>query len=109
MKADYQNKKDDFISQAFINVFTSLSQDYVGDIFDVYLSVPIYLNPDNRDLDRFNILWQHCPSIGGSMDEDLYGIAWVKDETEIEIKEFPENTSWLEYIGNNKNVKHEVL
>ncbi len=43
------------------------------------------------------------------MDEDLYGIAWIKDETEIDIKEFPENTSWLEYIGNNKNVKHEVL
>ena len=57
MKADYQNKKDDFISQAFINVFTSLSQDYVGDIFDAYLSVPIWLNPDNQGIDKFNILW----------------------------------------------------
>ncbi len=57
MEEDYKTKKNDFISQSFINVFTSLSQDYVGDIFDAYLSVPIYLNPDNRDLDRFNILW----------------------------------------------------
>ncbi len=57
MKADYKNKKDDFISQAFINVFTSLSQDYEGDILDAYLSVPIWLNPENEDLDRFNILW----------------------------------------------------
>ncbi len=45
------------------------------------------------------------------MDEDLdlYGIVWVKDEEEIDIEEFPENTSWLEYVGNNKDVKHEVL
>ncbi len=57
MKPDYKNKKDDFISQAFINVFTSLSQDCVGDIFDAYISVPIWLNPDNKDLDIFNILW----------------------------------------------------
>lgn len=42
------------------------------------------------------------------MDEDLYGIAW-EDEEEIDTKEFPENISWLDYIGNNKNVKHEVL
>ena len=43
------------------------------------------------------------------MDEDLYGILWIKDDGEIDSKEFPENTSWLEYIGNNKDVKHEVL
>ena len=57
MNNGYKTKRNDFISQSFINVFTSLSQDYVGDIYDAYLSVPIYLNPDNRDLDRFNILW----------------------------------------------------
>lgn len=57
MKPDYQNKKDDFVSQAFITVFTSLSQDRVGDIFDAYLSVPIWLNPDNQGIDKFNILW----------------------------------------------------
>lgn len=57
MKADYKNKKDDFISQEFINVFTSLSQDYVGDIFDVYLSVPVYINESNKGIDKFNILW----------------------------------------------------
>lgn len=43
------------------------------------------------------------------MDEDLYGIELDKDVEETDIKDFPENTSWLEYIGNNKNVKHEVL
>ena len=57
MKADYKNKKDDFVSKAFVDVFISLSQDYAGDIFDAYLSIPTWLNPDNRDLDRFNILW----------------------------------------------------
>ncbi len=57
MDEDYKTKKNDFISQAFINVYTSLSQDYAGDLFDAYLSVPIWLNPDNEDLDRFNILW----------------------------------------------------
>ena len=57
MSDDYKTKKNDFISQSFINVFMSLSQNYVGDIFDAYLSVPIWLNPDNEDLDRFNILW----------------------------------------------------
>ena len=43
------------------------------------------------------------------MDEDLYGTEWDKGVEEIDTEEFPENTSWLEYIGNNKNVKHEVL
>lgn len=57
MKPDYQNKKDDFISKAFIDIFISLSQDYVGDIFDVYLSIPIYINESNQGIDKFNILW----------------------------------------------------
>lgn len=43
------------------------------------------------------------------MDEDLYAIEWKKDGEEVDIRELPKNTSWLEYVGNNKNVKHEVL
>jgi len=57
MSDDYKTKKNDFISKAFVDVFVSLSQDCAGDIFDAYLSLPVWINPDNRDLDRFNILW----------------------------------------------------
>lgn len=57
MEEDYKTKKNDFISQSFINVFLSLSQEQVGDIFDAYLSVPVYINESNKGIDKFNILW----------------------------------------------------
>ena len=57
MNDDYKTKRNDRISQSFIKTFISLSQEKVGDIFDAYLSIPIYINESNRGIDKFNILW----------------------------------------------------
>lgn len=56
MEEDYKTKKNDFISQAFIEVFLYLSEDKkMENPDDIYLTVSIYQNP--KTLDRFTILW----------------------------------------------------
>ena len=54
---DYKTKKNDFISQSFIKIFLIYSENKPADIYDAYISFPVYVNPDNKGIDKFNILW----------------------------------------------------
>lgn len=49
--------KSDILQRVFVDSFLYVSNDVVGDVLDAYLSIPIYINPDNKGIDKFNILW----------------------------------------------------